>query len=203
MPHRNGTTGSGSEMSRRPAPKWLKPLVDFGPIVLFFIAFKMFGLMPATAILIGATIIMLAFNYALTRHVALMPLITAIIVAVFGGLTLWLNDERFVKMKPTIIYTMLAFVLFGGIFLKKPTLQYVLGEALKMTDAGWWQLTWRFALFFAAMAILNEIVWRTVSTDTWVNFKVFGAIGLTFLFSICQMPLMKQHMIDEPNSEGR
>lgn len=190
-------------MTKRPAPKWLKPLVDFGPIVLFFIAFKMLGLMPATAILIGATIILLVLNYALTRHVALMPLITAVIVTIFGGLTLWLNDERFVKMKPTIIYTMLALVLFGGILLRKPTLQYVLGEALKMTDAGWWQLTWRFALFFTAMAILNEIVWRSVSTDAWVNFKVFGAIGLTFLFSICQMPLMKRHMIDESNTEGR
>lgn len=188
-------------MTKRPAPKWLKPLVDFGPIVLFFIAFKMSGLMAATAILIVATVVLLGLNYALTRHVALMPLITAIIVTVFGGLTLWLDDERFVKLKPTIVQAMFALILFGGILLRKPTLQYVLGEALKMTDDGWRQLTWRFALFFSAMAVLNEIVWRSVSTELWVDFKVFGIIGLTMLFSIAQMPLMKRHMIEQPNSE--
>lgn len=188
-------------MQRRPAPKGLKFLVDFGPLVLFFIVFKTSGLMPATAALIGATLALLALNYAITRHIALMPLVTAIVVAIFGGLTLWLDDERFVKLKPTIVQALFALILFGGLLLKKPTLQYVLGEALKMTDDGWRQLTWRFALFFTAMAILNEIVWRSVSTDLWVDFKVFGILGLTMLFSLCQMPLMKRHMIDQPASD--
>lgn len=189
-------------MQRRPAPKGLKFLVDFGPLILFFIVFKTSGLMPATAALIVATIALLALNYAITRHIALMPLITAIIVAIFGGLTLWLDDERFVKLKPTIVQALFALILFGGLLLKKPTLQYVLGEALKMTDDGWRQLTWRFALFFTAMAILNEIVWRSVSTELWVDFKVFGIVGLTMLFSVCQMPLMKRHMIEQPATDN-
>ncbi|MBL8710443.1 MAG: septation protein A [Rhodospirillaceae bacterium] len=187
-------------MPPKPAPKWLKPVVDFGPIILFFIAFKMAGLMAATAILVGATILLLALNYAITRHVALMPLVTAIVVTIFGGLTLWLDDERFVKLKPTIVQALFALILFGGLILRRPTLKYVLGEALKMSDDGWRQLTWRFALFFTAMAILNEIVWRTVSTDLWVDFKVFGIIGLTMLFSIAQVPLMKRHMVEPPDS---
>lgn len=189
-------------MQRRPAPKGLKFLVDFGPLVLFFIVFKTSGLMPATAALIGATLALLALNYAITRHIALMPLVTAIVVAIFGGLTLWLDDERFVKLKPTIVQALFALILFGGLLLKKPALKYVLSDALKMTDDGWRQLTWRFALFFAAMAVLNEIVWRSVSTELWVDFKVFGILGLTMLFSICQMPLMKRHMIEQPATDN-
>ncbi|TDQ80847.1 intracellular septation protein [Dongia mobilis] len=187
-------------MSGKTAPKWLKPLVDFGPLVLFFVAFKMSGLMAATGALIIATVVLLGLNYALTRHIALMPLITAAIVIVFGGLTLWLDDERFVKLKPTIVQALFALILFGGILLKKPTLQYVMGEAIRLSNEGWRQLTWRFALFFAAMAVLNEIVWRSVSTDLWVDFKVFGIVGLTMIFSLAQLPLMKRHMIDGNDS---
>jgi intracellular septation protein len=188
-------------MRGKTAPKWLKFLVDFGPLVLFFVAFKMSGLMAATGILIVATVVLLAVNYALTRHLALMPLITAVIVIVFGGLTLWLDDERFVKLKPTIVQALLALILFGGILLKKPTLQYVMGEAIRLSNEGWRQLTWRFALFFTGMAILNEIVWRSVPTDLWVDFKVFGIVGLTMIFSLAQLPLMKRHMIDAESPE--
>lgn len=188
-------------MTAKPAPKWLKPLVDFGPLVIFFVAFKMSGLMAATATLIAATIVLLAINYAITRHIALMPLVTAIIVTIFGGLTLWLDDTRFVKLKPTIVQALFAIILFGGVLMKKPMLKYVLGEAFSMTDDGWRQLGLRYAFFFVAMAILNEIVWRNVSEDLWVDFKVFGIVGLTMIFSVAQMPLMKRHMIEAPAPE--
>lgn len=188
-------------MSAKPAHRWLKPLVDFGPLVLFFVAFKLAGLMVATGLLMGATVLLLALNYALTRRVALMPLITAIIVIVLGGLTLWLDDERFVKLKPTLVQALFALILFGGLLLRKPTIQFVMGQAIHMSDEGWRRLTWRFAFFFTAMAILNEIVWRSVSTELWVDFKVFGIVSLTLVFSLAQLPLMKRYMIEQPAAD--
>jgi intracellular septation protein len=183
-------------MTPQTAPKWIKPVVDFGPLLVFFIAYKMDGLMTATLALIIATLLALAVGYAVTRKLAIMPLVTAIVVTIFGGLSLWLHDGIFIKMKPTIVQGIFAVILFGGLILKRPTLQFVMGEALKLSDAGWRQLTWRFAIFFTAMAILNEIVWRNVAEDTWINFKVFGILGLTMLFSLAQMPLMKRHMVE-------
>ncbi|WP_374309101.1 septation protein A [Dongia sp.] len=183
-------------MAGASSPKGIKYLVDFGPLAVFFVAYKLDGLMTATLALVVATVIALALAYAATRRIALMPLITAIVVVIFGGLTLWLQDKTFIKMKPTIVQGIFAIVLFGGLILKRPTLQYVMGEALKLTDTGWRQLTFRFALFFTFMAILNEIVWRNVSEDLWIDFKVFGIFGLTILFSLSQMPLMKRHMVE-------
>ena len=188
-------------MSDRQPPKALKLIVDFGPLVVFFVAYKMAGLMSATLALIIATIIALGLGYATTRRVALMPLVTAIVVVVFGGLTLWLQDKTFIKMKPTIVQGIFALILFGGLLFKRPTLQYVMSDALKLTDTGWRQLSFRFAMFFVFMAVLNEIVWRNFSEDLWIDFKVFGIFGLTILFTLSQMPLMKRHMI-EPADQG-
>jgi intracellular septation protein len=183
-------------MTPQNAPKWIKPAVDFGPLAVFFIVSKLGNIMQATAAVIVATLLALALGYWATRRVALMPLVTAIVVTIFGGLTLWFNDETFFKMKPTIVQALFAAILLGGLLLKRPTLQYVLGDTLKLTDAGWLTLTWRYAVFFIAMAVLNEIVWRHVSTDLWVDFKVFGILGLTVLFSLSQMPLLKRNMIE-------
>jgi len=183
-------------MAAATSPKGIKFLVDFGPLAVFFVAYKVGGLMPATLALIIATLVALAIGYWATRKLALMPLVTAVIVTIFGGLTLWLNNDIFIKMKPTIVQGFFAVILFGGLLLKRPTLQFVMGEALKLTNDGWRQLTLRFALFFTGMAILNEIVWRNVPEDLWIDFKVFGILGLTVLFSLTQMPLMKRHMID-------
>lgn len=188
-------------MQRRPAPKGLKFLVDLGPLAAFFIAYKMSDLMTATATIIVVTVALLAVNYAVTRHLALMPLITAIVVVIFGGLTLWLDDKRFFKMKPTLVQAIFSLILFAGLFMRRPLLKYVLGEALHMADEGWRQLGLRYAFFFAAMAALNEFVWRNFSEEFWVDFKVFGIIGITMLFSLCQMPLMKRHMIEQPGSD--
>jgi intracellular septation protein len=125
--------------------------------------------------------------------VPLLPLITAIVVGVFGGLTLWLEDETFIKMKPTIVNALIAGVLIGGLAFGKPLLKHVLGAAWHMNEVGWRVLTGRFAAFFVLLACLNELVWRTQSTDFWVNFKVFGLIGLTFLFVLAQIPLINRY----------
>lgn len=184
-------------MSNPHAPKWVKPVVDYGPLAAFFIAYLIGKLYVATAALMIATVIAVALSLAVERRVPIMPLVTAAIVMVFGGLTLWLNDERFIKMKPTIVQAIFSVVLFGGLLWRKPLLKPLLGSAWQLTDRGWYILTFRFALFFAAMAVVNEIVWRSVSTDLWVNFKIFGILALTFVFTAFQIPLITRHQIPE------
>ena len=126
-----------------------------------------------------------------------MPLITAGIVGVFGGLTLWLNDETFIKLKPTIVQALIAAVLLGGLAFGRTWLKPLLGQAWTMSDLGWRLLTLRFGLFFAAMAVLNELVWRTQPTDVWVTFKVFGIAGITVLFGLSQVPLLTRYRVPE------
>jgi intracellular septation protein len=174
-------------------PRWLKPTVDYGPLAVFFVAYLWAGLMAATAALIGTTVLALVLSLAVARRVPLLPLITAAVVGVFGGLTLWFNDPVFMKMKPTIVQGLFSVLLFGGLAFGRSLLSPLLGAAWPMDPEGWRRLTFRFAVFFAAMAGLNELVWRTQSTDFWVTYKVFGIMGLTILFSISQMPLMTRH----------
>ncbi len=186
----------------RPAPGWLKPTVEYGPIAVFFLAYLSSGLLTATAALMAATAVALGLSLAVARRLPWLPLITAAVVGVFGGLTLWFEDETFIKMKPTIVQGLFAAVLLGGLALRRPLLKPLLGAAWPMDEAGWRRLSLRFALFFAAMAGVNEVVWRTQSTDVWVMFKVFGLIGLTFLFALAQMPLMTRHRLpEEPAGE--
>lgn len=189
-------------MSNPRAPKWLKPVVDYGPLAAFFIAYLIGKLYVATAALMIATVIAVVLSLALERRLPIMPLVTAAIVMVFGGLTLWLNDERFIKMKPTIVQGLFSLVLFGGLAFGRPLLSPLLGAAWSMDREGWRHLTFRFAVFFAAMAALNEVVWRTQSTDVWVAYKVFGIMGLTILFAMAQAPLMKRHHLAEPEQPG-
>ncbi|ARJ67290.1 septation protein IspZ [Magnetospirillum sp. ME-1] len=184
------------------APKWLKPAVDFGPLAVFLGLYWLKGLLPATAALIAATAVALVLSFAVTRKVALMPLVTALVVGVFGGLTLWLNDETFIMMKPSIVYGLFAAVLGGGLILKRPTVKAVLGEALALDDDGWRALSLRFCLFFIAMALLNEVVRRVASLDVWVLWKVPGSMALTFVFMLFQMPLIRRHMVEEAASPG-
>ena len=188
-------------MTRTP-PRWLKPTAEYGPLVVFFAAYVKFGLMPATGALIAATAVALVLSLALSRKLPWMPLVTAAVVGVFGGLTLWLNDETFIKMKPTIVQALMAAVLLGGLALGRPLLKPLMGAAWSMDDLGWRRLSFRFALFFAVMAVLNEIVWRSQSTDVWVAFKVFGIIGLTLVFSLSQVPLMMRHQMKEDAPEA-
>ena len=175
-------------------PRWLRPAVDYGPLAAFFLAYLLHGLMAATAVVVVGSIAALAAAWVIERRVPMIPLITAAVVAVFGGLTLWLQDETFIKMKPTIVQALFAAILLGGLLVRRPLLKPLLGSMMPpMSDRAWGQLTLRYALFFIAMALLNEAVWRTQSTDFWVSFKVFGLPVLTILFIGSQMPFISRH----------
>jgi intracellular septation protein len=149
-----------------------------------------------------AIVAALVVSYVMTRHLPVMPLVTAIIVLVFGSLTLVLHDEHFIKLKPTIIYLLFGGVLLGGLAFGKPLLSMVFDSVFHLTDEGWRKLTVRWALFFFALAVLNEIVWRTQSTDVWVSFKVFGVVPLTFLFGALQYPLLTKYAAPEATKSG-
>jgi intracellular septation protein len=133
----------------------------------------------------------------MTRHVAVMPVVTAIIVLVFGSLTIFLHNDMFIKLKPTIIYLLFGGTLLGGLFFDKPLLGMVMDSLFNLTDEGWRKLTWRWALFFFALAIVNEIVWRTQTTDFWISFKLFGVVPLTFAFGALQYPLLVKYGKDK------
>jgi intracellular septation protein len=160
----------------------LKLALDLGPLVLFFAANSRYGIFAATAVFMAAVIAALVVSYAMTRRLPIMPVVTAIIVIVFGGLTLILHDATFIKVKPTIIYGLFGVVLIGGLLFNKPLLGVVFDSLFHLSDEGWRKLTLRWAIFFFALAVLNEIAWRNVSTDTWVAFKVFGVVPLTIVF---------------------
>jgi intracellular septation protein len=174
----------------------LKLVLDIGPLVLFFAANARFGIYAATGAFMAAVLIALAVSYVLTRHVAIMPVVTAAIVLIFGGLTLILHNDEFIKLKPTIIYVLFGGTLFAGLALDKPFLSILFDQLFHLTDEGWRKLTWRWALFFLALAILNEIVWRTQTTDFWVAFKLFGVVPLTFIFGALQYPLIIKYHPD-------
>jgi len=171
----------------------LKLALDLGPLVLFFFANSRYGIFAATATFMVAVLAALAASYALTRHLPIMPVVTAIIVLVFGGLTLILHNDLFIKIKPTIIYVLFGGVLLGGLLFGKSFLGVVFDSLFHLTEEGWRKLTLRWALFFFVLAVLNEIVWRNTSTDVWVDFKVFGVIPLTFLFAALQYPLTQKY----------
>lgn len=190
-----------SSNPRSTAPAWLKPTVDYGPLIVFFAAYLIYGLLPATAVLIAASAFALGLSVVIERRVPWMPVITALAVGIFGGLTLWLQDDRFIKIKPTVIQGLFAVALIGGLAFNRPLLKPLIGAGWPMDDMGWRRLTVRFALFFVAMAVLNEVVWRTQTTDVWVTFKVFGLLGLTLVFSLLQIPLMTRHRLPDPEDE--
>jgi intracellular septation protein len=171
----------------------LKLALDLGPLALFFFANSHYGIFVATATFMIAVLAALAVSYVLTRHFPIMTVVTAIIVVVFGGLTLFLHDATFIKVKPTIIYALFGAVLIGGLMFNKPLLGVVFDSMFHLTEEGWRKLTLRWAIFFLALAVLNEIVWRNTSTNMWVDFKVFGVMPLTFLFGALQMPLLKKY----------
>ena len=175
----------------------LKPVLDIGPLVLFFAANGKFGIYVATGAFMAAVLIALIVSYSMTRHLALMPLVTAVIVLVFGGLTLVLHDELFIKLKPTIIYVLFGGTLVGGLLFGKPLLGMMFDSVFHLREEGWRKLTWRWALFFFALAVLNEIIWRTQTTDFWVSFKLFGVVPLTFLFAALQVPLLTKYAADK------
>lgn len=171
----------------------LKFLLDIGPLAIFFLAYRSAGVFVATAAIMGACLVSLIITYYIEKKIAIMPLVSGIVVAVFGALTLLLQDETFIKMKPTLVNLIFASILLGGLYFKNPLLKYVLESALELTDEGWRVLSLRWGLFFIFLAVLNEFIWRNFPTDFWVNFKVFGMLSLTMLFTLLQIPLIKKH----------
>lgn len=187
-------------MERKP-PAWLRPAIEYGPLGVFFVVYLKYDLITATGAFMAATVVALIASYATERRIPIVLVVTAVVVLVFGGLTLILDDERFIKMKPTIVQALFAVVLLGGLAIGKPLLRPLLSAAWQLTDRGWHLLTLRFGLFFAVMAVLNEIVWRTQTTDFWVNYKIFGALALTFAFTASQARLIMRYQIDPDEAE--
>ena len=187
-------------MNDKPAKHKLNPAfkfaLDFGPLLVFVIAYSRFDIYAATAAFMAATVAAVAVSWALTRHITLMLRVTAVVVLVFGTLTLVLHDETFIKLKPTIIYTLFGATLLGGWLFNKPLLAIVLDAMVHLKEEGWRKLTLRWALFFLVLAVLNEIVWRSTSTDVWVDFKVFGVMPLTLVFGALQYPLLKKYAVE-------
>jgi intracellular septation protein len=175
----------------------LKLALDLGPLALFFFANTRYGIFVATATFMVAVLAALAVSFVMTRQLPIMPVVTAIIVVVFGGLTLFLHDATFIKVKPTIIYALFGLVLIGGLIFNKPLLGVVFDSMFNLTDEGWRKLTLRWAIFFLVLAVLNEIVWRNTSTNVWVDFKVFGVTPLTLVFGALQVPLLKRYAAEE------
>jgi intracellular septation protein len=178
-----------------------KLATELGPLVIFFIANFKFHLFVATGAFMVAVVAAIIASYVVTRHVPIMALVTGVIVIVFGTLTLVLHDETFIKVKPTIIYGLFAGVLGGGLLFGRSFIQIMFDQMFNLTPQGWRMLTLRWALFFFALAILNEIIWRTQTTDFWVNFKVFGVTPLTMIFALTQMPLIKRYQVEPVSLE--
>jgi len=174
-----------------------KLLIDIGPLAVFFVFYSRSDLKSAIIPFMIATIIAVLFSYIMEKKIPIMPTVGALIILVFGGLTIYFDNEVFFKMKPTIINLLFALILYGGVLIKKPLLKFLLGAAIKLEDEGWKILTQRWIAFFVALAILNEIVWRTQTTDIWVNFKVFGILPITFIFTMTQFPLIKKYQIED------
>jgi intracellular septation protein len=179
----------------------LKLALDIGPLALFVIANARFGIFAATASFMAAIVAALLVSYAMTRQWPIMPVVTAIVVLVFGGLTLALHDETFIKLKPTIIYVLFGGTLLAGYIFDKSFLAVVLDSVFHLTEEGWRKLTLRWALFFFVLAVLNEVIWRTQSTDFWVNFKLYGFVPLTFVFAAMQYPLLMRHAAEPAPAE--
>lgn len=180
----------------------LKLALEIGPLVVFFFVNARMDIFAATGAFMVAISISVGLTWMLARRVPMLPLVTGVFVLVFGGLTLVLQDEMFIKLKPTIVNVLFAAILFGGQLFGKSFLKSLLGEMFAMSEEGWRLLTLRWAGFFLFLAILNEIVWRTVSTDTWVSFKVFGIMPITIIFSMTQLPLMNRHRLAEADQDS-
>lgn len=175
----------------------LKFVLEFGPLIAFFGTYKFAGIYAATAVIMATTTITLAITWFITRKLSIMPIVTLVLISIFGGLTLYLKDPSFIQIKVTIINGFFAAILLGGWLVKKPLLKFVFGEAMNLDPSGWLKLTLHWGLFFLALALANEVIRKMVTMDTWVTYKTFGILPLTFLFAMSQLPLMQRHMIED------
>jgi len=189
-----------SESQNKPAAPenpGLKLILEMGPLAAFFITNWKFGIFPATGVLMVCVIVTLAISWSLTRRLPVMPMVTCVAVVFFGALTFLFHDELFIKLKPTIVNCMFGAILLGALAFGKPLLPIVLDSVLKLTDEGWRKLTMRWGVFFFVLAALNEIVWRTQTTDFWVSFKAFGVMPITIAFALAQAPLIMRHELKD------
>ncbi len=200
----------------RPINPVLKQVLELGPTLLFFLLYlrirdevfvwngtEYSGFIVATLAFVPILLIAMAVLWALTRQLSRMQIFTAFMVIFFGSLTAWFNDERFFKMKTTIIYGLFAAILGVGLLRGRSYLAFVMSEVLPMTREGWMILTRRLAALFAGLAIANEVIWRTMSTDTWVKLETFAFPAVLFVFLWLQIVGLQKHMIDEPGSDAR
>jgi intracellular septation protein len=183
-------TDSGPQFDRKQA---IKLVVEFGPLLVFFVANSHYGIFVGTGAFMVATVLALIASQTLLGRIATMPLITGAFVLVFCGLTLWLQDDHFIKIKPTIVNALFAAILFGGLASGRLFLKIVFGDVMRLSEKGWRILTLRWGLFFVFLALLNEVMWRAFSTDTWVAFKVFGIMPITFVFALAQIGVLKRY----------
>lgn len=188
-----GGKGGGGAASTELLPTLLRLSLEVGPLAVFFILNARFDLMAAITGWMISTAVALAVSYALHRRIPILPLVSGAFVLVFGGLSLWLDDAFFIKIKPTVVNTLFGLTLLGGLIAGRNLLRPVLGWAFVLEEAGWHKLARNWGLFFLFLAVLNEIVWRSFSTDAWINFKVFGLMPLTMLFSATQLPIINKY----------
>ena len=197
-------------MSEDQLPKWVKPLLEFSPIIAFFIAYTRMkdhtysiggidyqGFIVVTLFFIPLLLFSTGVLWALTKKISPMQIITAILVTVFGGLTVWFNDEQFIKMKPSIIYLLFGGILGFGLLRGQSYLRMIMQDMIPLKEEGWIVLTRRFAVFFFSLALLNEIIWRFFSTEMWVYFKTFGLTIALFAFFVLQGSLLNKYAIEK------
>lgn len=195
----------------------LKLALEIGPLLVFFFgnlrgewlaekfpALTAIGgpLLIATALFMVATVLSLIVSKIVFKHLPVMPFVSGVVVMVFGGLSIWLQDETFIKMKPTIVNTLFGVVLLGGLLFGKSLLGYVFNAAFRLDEEGWRKLTVRWGIFFLFLAVINEVVWRNFSDAFWINFKVWGTMPITIAFTLSQMPLIMRHTIEEPAADN-
>lgn len=184
-------------------PQIRRLALDLGPLFVFFIAYRFFDIYVATGVFMVAVLAALALDYVLERKLSPVPIMTAVLVLIMGGLTLYLKNDVFIKMKPTALYLIFGLTLLGGMAFNRLFLKYLLSLGFEMPDTAWRTLTFRYGIFFLVLAAANEIIWRSFPTDIWVNFKVWGVMPLILLFSVTQAPFLMKHQNEhEKNKEG-
>lgn len=176
--------------------------LDLGPLFLFFLAYQWGGIYVATGVFMAAALVSIGIGYWVERKLSPVPIMTAVLVTVFGGLTLYLHNDIFIKIKQTALFSLFGLTLLGGLYFNHLFLKYVLSLGFEMPDSAWRILTFRYGIFFLCLAVMNEIVWRNFSNDVWVAYKVWGVLPLTLLFSLSQAPFLMRHQIEEEKEEG-
>ena len=197
------TVKEQAENGEAPVSPFRRMAIEAGPLVVFFIANSAYDIMIGTAAFMVATAISLAVSLKVERRIPLMPLISSVFVLLFGGFTLVLDDDLFIKIKPTVVNLFFAAALLGGLLAGRVFLKHLMGGILLLDNTGWRILSWRWTAFFVFLAIVNEIVWRNFSTDTWVSFKVFGIMPMSLVFGLAQVPLIQKHQLPEKPAETK